>query len=115
MARAGFEVFCLRVAARRIPAWRAMSSDLSTRTMTCSNAEANREAHEIAAVFFTSPPLCDYKVKRVEDQTGRTVNHEDRQSSGAPPFTLNLQTKVIHTLRDLFPRSIVVWLEVRIG
>jgi hypothetical protein len=53
--------------------------------------------------------LCDYKVKRVEDEQGQNCDSRKIASrSGALTIHLEPSTKAIWHLRDLFPRSIVV-------
>jgi hypothetical protein len=65
-------------------------------------------AHEIAAVFHVAA-LCDYKVKRVEDDQGRSCNSPKIASrSGALTISLEPATKVIAQMRHLFPESILV-------
>ena len=70
--------------------------------------EQTSAAHEIAAVFHVAA-LCDYKVKRVEDDQGRSCNSPKIASrSGALTISLEPATKVIAKMRHLFAESILV-------
>lgn len=65
-------------------------------------------AHEIAAVFHVAA-LCDYKVKSVEDDQGRSCDSPKIASrSGALTISLEPATKVIAKMRVLFPDSLLV-------
>lgn len=70
--------------------------------------EKTGTAHEIAAVFDVAA-LCDYKVKRVQDDQGRSCNSPKIASrSGALTISLEPATKVIAKMRHPFPESILV-------
>jgi phosphopantothenoylcysteine decarboxylase/phosphopantothenate--cysteine ligase len=65
-------------------------------------------AHDIGAVFHAAA-LCDYRVAQVRDAAGLACESA-KISSRAGALTLQLEpaTKVIHELRPLFPRSLLV-------
>jgi len=110
LARAGFEVFCIKGsgATHPGPGEQCHLSLFDTNDDLLELLEQTSAAHEIAAVFHVAA-LCDYKVKRVEDQHGQNCESPKIASrSGALTIHLEPATKVISHLRDLFPRSIVV-------
>jgi len=93
---------------RRLPSERCHLSQFDTNDDLLDLLKQTSKAHEIAAVFHVAA-LCDYKVRRVEDQHGQCCNFPKIASrSGALTILLEPATKVISHLRDLFPRSIVV-------
>jgi phosphopantothenoylcysteine decarboxylase/phosphopantothenate--cysteine ligase len=64
--------------------------------------------HNIAAVFHVAA-LCDYKIRRVEDDQGENCDSPKIASrSGALTIRLEPATKVISQMRRLFPESILV-------
>jgi phosphopantothenoylcysteine decarboxylase/phosphopantothenate--cysteine ligase len=110
LARAGFEVFCLKGSGATHPGPGAQChlSLFDTNTSLLSLLRQTSETHEIAAVFHVAA-LCDYKVKRVEDDQGRSSNSPKIASrSGALTISLEPATKVIAEMRRLFPESILV-------
>ncbi len=65
-------------------------------------------AHGIGAVFHAAA-LCDYRVAAVRDDAGNACQSAKIASrSGALILQLEPATKVIHELRPLFPRSLLV-------
>jgi len=110
LARAGFEVFCFKGSGARHP---GPSEQCHLRLFDTNDdllelLEKTSEAHEIAAVFHVAA-LCDYKVKRVEDDQGRSCNSPKIASRfGALTICLEPATKVIAKMRQLFPESILV-------
>ena len=110
LTHAGFEVFCLKGsgATHPGPSEQCHLSLFDTNDDLLELLRQTSEAHEIAAVFHVAA-LCDYKVRRVEDQYGQNCDSPKIASrSGALTIVLEPATKVISQLRDLFPRSIVV-------
>lgn len=110
LARAGFEVFCLKGsgATHPGPGEQCHLSLFDTNDDLLELLEQTSAAHEIAAVFHVAA-LCDYKVKRVEDDQGRSCNSPKIASrSGALTISLEPATKVIAKMRHLFPESILV-------
>ena len=110
LARAGFEVFCLKGsgATHPGPGEQCHLSLFDTNDDLLELLKQTSEAHEIAAVFHVAA-LCDYKVKRVEDDEGRSCNSPKIASrSGALTISLEPATKVIAKMRHLFPESILV-------
>src|SRR5947208_2456797 len=83
LIRAGFEVFCLKGsgATHPGPGQRCHLSLFDTNHDLLDLLKQTSEAHEIAAVFHLAA-LCDYKVRRVEDQHGQCCN--SRQVNNTP-------------------------------
>lgn len=110
LARAGFDVFCFKGSGATYPDPREQchlnvfdTNDDLPGLLTQTSA-----SHEIAAVFHVAA-LCDYKVKRVEDDQGRSCNSAKIASrSGALTISLEPATKVIGKMRELFPKTILV-------
>ena len=110
LARAGFEVFCIKGsgATHPGPGEQCHLSLFDTNDDLLELLEQTSAAHEIAAVFHVAA-LCDYKVKRVEDDQGRSCNSPKIASrSGALTISLEPATKVIAKMRHLFAESILV-------
>jgi phosphopantothenoylcysteine synthetase/decarboxylase len=110
LTRAGFEVFCLKGsgATHPGPSEQCHLSLFDTNDDLLELLKQSSAAHEIAAVFHVAA-LCDYKVKRVEDDQGRSCNSPKIASpSGALTISLEPATKVIAKMRFLFPESILV-------
>jgi phosphopantothenate---cysteine ligase (CTP) len=110
LARAGFEVFCLKGsgATHPGPSEQCHLSLFDTNDDLLDLLEKTSVAHEISAVFHVAA-LCDYKVKRVEDDQGQSCNSPKIASrSGGLTISLVPATKVIAKMRHLFPESILV-------
>ena len=110
LARAGFEVFCLKGsgATHAGPGEQCHLSLFDTNDNLIDLLEQTSAAHEIAAVFHVAA-LCDYKVKRVEDDQGQSCKSPKIASrSGELTISLEPATKVIAKMRHLFPESILV-------
>ena len=110
LASAGFEVFCLKGsgATHPGPGEQCHLSLFDTNDDLLELLRQTSAAHEIAAVFHVAA-LCDYKVKRVEDDQGRSFSSPKIASrSGALTISLEPATKVIAKMRHLFPESILV-------
>jgi phosphopantothenoylcysteine decarboxylase/phosphopantothenate--cysteine ligase len=110
LAHAGFEVFCLKGsgATHSGPDEQCHLSLFDTNDDLLELLAQTGAANDIAAVFHVAA-LCDYKVKRVEDDQGRSCNSPKIASrSGALTISLEPATKVISRLRELFPQSIIV-------
>jgi phosphopantothenate---cysteine ligase (CTP) len=110
LARAGFEVFCLKGsgATHPGPGEQCHLSLFDTNDDLLDLLEKTSVAHEISAVFHVAA-LCDYKAKRVEDDQGRSCNSPKIASrSGALTVNLEPATKLIAKMRHLLPESILV-------
>jgi phosphopantothenoylcysteine synthetase/decarboxylase len=110
LARAGFEVFCFKGsgATHPGPGEQCHLSLFDTNDDLLELLTQTSADHDIAAVFHVAA-LCDYKVKRVEDDKGRGCQSAKIASrSGALTISLEPATKVIGRMRDLFPESILV-------
>ena len=110
LASTGFEVFCLKGsgATHRGPGEQCHLSFFDTNDDLLEFLTQTSAVHEIAAVFHVAA-LCDYKVRRVEDDEGRSCNSPKIASrSGALTISLEPTTKVISKMRHLFPESILV-------
>ncbi len=110
LARAGFEVFCIKGSGATYPGpgEKCHLSLFHTNDDLLELLKQTSEAHNIAVVFHVAA-LCDYKVKRVEDDQGRNCNSPKIASrSGALTISLEPATKVIAKMRLLFPESILV-------
>jgi len=110
LTRAGFDVFCLKGsgATHPDPDEHCHLSLFDTNDDLLEVLEQISETHEIAAIFHVAA-LCDYKVKRVENDQGRNCNSPKIASrSGALTITLEPATKVISKMRHLFPESVLV-------
>jgi phosphopantothenoylcysteine decarboxylase/phosphopantothenate--cysteine ligase len=110
LTRAGFEVFCLKGSGSTY-AGPAQSDHLRLFDTNDDLLESLKEVskiHEIVAVFHVAA-LCDYKIKYVEDEQGRTCN-SPKIASRCGTLTIGLEpaTKVIAGMRNLFPRSFLV-------
>ena len=110
LARAGFEVFCFKGSGATHPGPREQChlSLFDTNDDLLELLTQASTSHEIAAVFQVAA-LCDYKVKRVEDDQGRGCQSAKIASrSGALTINLEPATKVIGKMRELFRTSILV-------
>lgn len=110
LARAGFEVFCFKGsgATHPGPSEQCHLNPFDTNDDLLELLKQASTSHEIAAVFHVAA-LCDYKVKRVEDDQGRGCQSAKIASrSGALTINLEPATKVIGKMRELFPTSILV-------
>jgi phosphopantothenoylcysteine decarboxylase/phosphopantothenate--cysteine ligase len=110
LVRAGFEVFCLKGSGATFPGpgEQCHISLFNTNDDLLELLTQTSSSHEIAAVFHVAA-LCDYKVRRVEDDQGRSCNSPKIASrSGALTISLEPATKVIARMRQLFPESILI-------
>jgi phosphopantothenate---cysteine ligase (CTP) len=117
LARAGFEVFCFKGSGATHPGpdERCHLSLFDTNDDLLELLTQTSASHEIAAVFHVAA-LCDYKVKRVEDDQGRGCQSAKIASrSGALTINLEPATKVIGKMRELFPQEHPGRLEIRTG
>ncbi|MFN0128134.1 MAG: phosphopantothenoylcysteine decarboxylase [Verrucomicrobiales bacterium] len=109
-ADAGFETICLRGLAATHPAAPA-GAELRKFTTNDDLARQLRtlgELSDVAGVFHAAA-LCDYRVQRVADATGREVGGAKIASrGGALTIQLETATKLISHLRDWFPGSLIV-------
>jgi len=110
LARAGFEVFCLKGSGATHPGpneqcrLRLFDTNDDLLELLAETSAAN----DIAAVFHVAA-LCDYKVKRVEDDQGRSCDSPKIASrAGALTISLEPATKIISKLRHLFPKANLV-------
>ncbi len=109
LARAGFEVFCLKGSGATHPGPDHCELRLfNTNDDLLDLLKELAAAQEIAAVFHVAA-LCDYRVKGVEDEQGRACSSPKIASrSGALTISLGSTTKVIAKMRLLFPDSVLV-------
>lgn len=110
LALAGFEVFCLKGSGATHPGpyEQCRLSMFHTNDDLLALLSQISATHNIAAVFHVAA-LCDYKVKDVKDEQGRS-HRSPKIASRAGALTINLEpaTKVIAKLRRLFPEAILV-------
>lgn len=110
LAATGSEVFCLKGVGATFPGPAAPCQLLPFTTnddLLDQLARLSRE-HAIAAVFHVAA-LCDFKIKRVTDETGQ-ASQSAKIESRAGELTLHLEParKVIRELRPLFPRATLI-------
>lgn len=110
LARAGHEVFCLKGSGATHPGpdKPCHVSLFNTNDDLLKLLVQAASMHAIGAVFQVAA-LCDYKVKHVADEQGRSCDSPKIASrSGALTITLEPATKVIAHMRRLFPKSFLV-------
>jgi len=109
LVRAGFEVFCLKGSGATFPGpgGQCHLGLFNTNDDLLERLTQTSATHEIAAVFHVAA-LCDCRVRRVEDDQGRSCNSAKIDSrSAALTISLEPATKVIARMRQLFPESIL--------
>jgi phosphopantothenoylcysteine synthetase/decarboxylase len=110
LVKAGFEVVCFRgvgatsqervVGAKFVP--------FGTNQHLQSALEELPHREKIGAVFHAAA-LCDYRVKSVNSSAGAEIAATKIPSrAGELVLTLDPSSKLIHSLRDLFPASRIV-------
>lgn len=112
LVAAGHEVFCLKgsgathAGPASAPCCHVRRFDTNDDLLQLLREVAG--AHEIGAVFHVAA-LCDFRVAQVRDGAGQACESA-KISSRAGALTIQLEpaTKVIHELRPLFPRSLLV-------
>lgn len=110
LALAGFDVFCFKGSGATYtgPGTQCHLSLFDTNDDLLELLTQTRSTGDIAAIFHIAA-LCDYKMKHVKDDLGRSCNSPKIASrSGALTLTLEPATKVIARMRQLFPASILV-------
>ena len=110
LARAGHEVFCLKGsgATHPGPAQPCHVSLFNTNDDLLHLLTQTAAKHQVDAVFHVAA-LCDYKIKHVTDEQGRSCDSPKIASrSGALTIKLEPATKVIAQMRRIFPDSILV-------
>jgi hypothetical protein len=110
LARSGFEIFCFKGSGATFPGpgEPCHLSLFNTNDDLLGLLERASVTHEIAAVFHVAA-LCDYKVRCVQDDQGRScVSPKIASRSGALTISLEPATKVITKMRGMFPQSILV-------
>jgi len=110
LARAGFEVFCLKGVYATSPLQFAKGHLIGFTTNDDLHEKLARLAgeHDVAALFHVAA-LCDYKVARVEDEHGARQSAAKIESrAGALTLSLEPARKVLAGLRQLFPRTALV-------
>jgi phosphopantothenoylcysteine synthetase/decarboxylase len=110
LARAGFEVICLRGIGATGPATldQCRHEPFTTNDDLLARLTNLGRAQDVAAVFHTAA-LCDFKVKRIEGAGGQTARASKIESrSGALTLHLEPAQKVIRELRGLFPPAAIV-------
>jgi phosphopantothenoylcysteine decarboxylase/phosphopantothenate--cysteine ligase len=109
-AKAGCEVICFRgvgaTTTERLVGARLVH--FGTNQHLQSALEELPEREQVGAVFHAAA-LCDYRVKSVHTSTGKEIAATKIPSrAGELVVTLDPCTKLIHNLRDLFPKSRIV-------
>ena len=107
LARAGHSVICLKGSGATFPGPgpACQTRPFHTNDDLLAILEELSATTEIGALFHAAA-LCDYRVARVEDDSGAALNTPKISSrSGALTLHLEPATKVIHELRRLFPRA----------
>jgi len=111
LARAGFEVVCLRGTGATYPAapGKCQYEPFTTNDDLLARLAKLSRAHEIAGVFHAAA-LCDFAVQRVEDRAGKNVEAAKIESRPGDGLTLHLAParKILRELRGLFPRAVIV-------
>ena len=110
LARAGWEVFCLKgaYATSAIPLAKGHLVGFTTNDDLHGKLTRLAGENDIAALLHVAA-LCDYKVARVEDQHGARQSAAKIESrAGALTLSLEPARKVIAGLRELFPRAVLV-------
>ncbi len=110
LARAGFDVFCLKGSGATHPGPDAPCrvTAFDTNDDLLARLRELGAAHDIAAVCHVAA-LCDYRVQGVVDYQGRSCASAKIASRGGPlTLTLEPATKVISQLRGTFPRSLLI-------
>ena len=110
LARAGFEVVCLKGVGATHPGPGAgcevlpftTNDDLFEQLLSLSRRG------DVAAVFHVAA-LCDYKVRQIEDERRQKMDSAKIESrAGALTIVLEPARKVIGDLRALFPKAVLV-------
>jgi phosphopantothenoylcysteine synthetase/decarboxylase len=110
LSRAGLEVFCLKgvMATYPGPAEPCHLHPFTTNEDLLTQLSRLARENDIAA-FFHVAALCDFKMKRVEDDRGAKQDSPKIDSrSGSLRLVLEPAKKIIGDLRGLFPRSFIV-------
>ena len=112
LAVAGHEVFCLKGSGAThpgpAPGPLCQVRRFDTNDDLLALLREHSGAHDIGGVFHAAA-LCDYRVSTVRDDSGNACETAKIASrSGALTIHLEPATKVIHELRPLFPRSLLV-------
>ena len=110
LAKAGCEVVCFRgvgaTSTERIVGARVVAFGTNQHLQSALHELPQRET--IDAVFHAAA-LCDYRVKSVHTNTGMEVAATKIPSrTGELTLTLDPYSKLIHSLRDLFPNGRIV-------
>jgi len=112
LARAGWEVFCLKgaYATTSIPFAKGRLIRFTTNDDLHEKLVRLAGEHDVIALFHVAA-LCDYKVARVEDERGARQSAAKIESrAGALTLSLEPARKVIAGLRQFFPgTSLVGW------
>jgi phosphopantothenoylcysteine synthetase/decarboxylase len=110
LAAAGAQAICLRGAAAThlsLPANAEVRTFTTNDDLVAQLTQLSREG-PVAGIFHTAA-LCDYRVSRVTTSDGRDATGPKIASrDGALSITLEPATKVIRSLRGLFPDSRIV-------
>lgn len=110
LAKAGFEVFCLRGVSSTYPGAleQCHQQPFTTNDDLLNHLARLSRAHEIIAIFHAAA-LCDFKVKQTLDAEGRVADAPKIDSrSGSLTLVLEPAPKVLGQLRTLFPRATIV-------
>jgi len=109
LARAGHDVFCLKGSGATHPGpdKPCHVSLFNTNDDLMKLLVQTAGTQEIGAVFHVAA-LCDYKIKHVTDEQGRSCDSLKIASrSGALTIKLEPATKVISRMRSIFPKGIL--------
>jgi len=110
LAKAGFEVFCLRGVSTTYSGAleKCHHQPFTTNDDLLDHLRRLSRAHDIAAVFHVAA-LCDFKVKHVEDAHGQKCASPKIDSrTDSLNLVLEPARKVIAEMRSLFPRATLV-------
>jgi phosphopantothenoylcysteine synthetase/decarboxylase len=110
LAKAGFEVFCLRGVSSTYsgPLEKCHHQPFTTNDDLLDHLTRLSRAHEINAVFHVAA-LCDFKVKQVLGADGQPLDDPKIDSrSGSLTLTLEPALKIIGRMRALFPQATLV-------
>jgi phosphopantothenoylcysteine synthetase/decarboxylase len=110
LARAGYDVFCLKGSGATHPDPQApcVTRKFDTNDDLLAQFRELAGTEQIGAVFQVAA-LCDYKVRRVTDDAGGECHSAKIASrSGALSIELEPATKVLPQLRGLFPEALLV-------
>lgn len=110
LAKEGFEVFCLKgtYATYPGPGSSCQLLHFATNDDLFDQLQDLAAKHEISGVLHVAA-LCDYKVKQVQNERGQKQDSGKIESrAGALTILLEPARKVIASMRELFPKTVLV-------